>query len=171
MDNTLTVANQNYTLVETIAYPNAGTSGFYIHDHDVIILDDGICNRDASNIAFPYVLITDKQNYYMKNYERVYRFLIEDKDTISDFLSNPIESYASDYTIVANREDGTDSSPLEFYFERMFSNVYGTNALKYLRKEYSITGRHGRNYFLDYLVRTTYGDIAVEENGVTFHHR
>ena len=170
MDITLTVANQNFTLVETVAYPNGGTSGFYIHDHDVIILDDGICNRDSSNIAFPYVLITDKQNYYMKNYERVYRFLIEDKDTISDFLSNPIESYASDYTIVANREDGTDSSPLEFYFERMFSNVYGTNALKYLRKEYSITGRHGRNYFLDYLVRTTYGDIAVEENGVSFHH-
>ena len=124
MDRILNIAEQNYTLVDSMTYPNGGQSGFYVHDHDVIILDDGICNFDSSKKAFPYVLITDKQNYYMKNYERVYRFLIEDKDTISDFLSNPIESYASDYTIVANREDGTDSSPLEFYFERMFSNVY-----------------------------------------------
>ena len=28
----------------------------------------------------------------------------------------------------------------------------------------------GRNYFLDYFVRTVYGRIAVEENGVSYHH-
>ena len=163
MDQTLNIANQNYILTESVSYPNGGHSDFYVHDRDVIILDDGICNCENKDQAFPYVLITDKQNSYMKKYDRVYRFLAEDKDTIDDFLTTSKEPSDLTYTMVANREEGTDSSPLEFHFEKMFSNVYGSNALKYLHKEYGITGRRGKTYFLDYLVRTSRGDIAVEE--------
>ena len=170
LDQTLQIANQNYILTESVSYPNGGHSDFYVHDRDVIILDDGICNCENKDQAFPYVLITDKQNSYMRKYDRVYRFLAEDKDTIGDFLTTSEEPSDLIYTAVANREEGTDSSPLEFHFEKMFSNVYGSNALKYLHKEYGITGSRGKNYFLDYLVRTDRGDIAVEENGVSYHH-
>ena len=170
MDNQLTIANHNYILTESISYPNGGNSYFYVHDRDAIILDRDICKRKGKEPVFPYVLITDKQNSYMKKYDHVYRFLVEDMDQINDFLCSTDEPAEIGYTVVANREEGTDSSPLEFYFEKMFSNVYGSNALKYLHKEYSITGPRGNNYFLDYLVRTTTGDIAVEENGVSYHH-
>lgn len=44
------------------------------------------------------------------------------------------------------------------------------NALKYLTREYGICDERGKNYFLDYLVRTKNGKYAVEENGVTYHH-
>ena len=170
MTPTIEISSQVYNLAETVSYPNGGQSGFYVHDRDVIILDDGICNCDESNKVFPYSLITDKQNQYMHRYNHLYRFLIEDKDKINDFLYSQEDAFEPGHTLVANREEGTDSSPLEFYFERMFSEVYGTSALKYLRKEYNITGRHGHNYFLDYLVRTTTGDIGIEENGVSYHH-
>lgn len=76
-----------------------------------------------------------------------------------------------DFTIrVANREDNADASPLEFLFEKNFTNVYGMSAMKYLAKEHPIVDREGNNYFLDYFVRLNSGEIAVEENGVTYHH-
>ena len=76
-----------------------------------------------------------------------------------------------DFTVrVVNREENSDASPLEFLFERNFSNVYGMNALKYLLKEYGIIDTNGRNYFLDYYVKLHDGGIAVEENGITYHH-
>lgn len=37
-------------------------------------------------------------------------------------------------------------------------------------KEHCITDREGNQYFLDYVVNTKEGKIAVEENGVTYHH-
>ena len=42
--------------------------------------------------------------------------------------------------------------------------------MKYLSREYGICDENGKNYFLDYLVRTRKGKYAVEENGVTYHH-
>ena len=44
------------------------------------------------------------------------------------------------------------------------------NALKYLTREYGICDEKGKNYFLDYLVRTKDGKYAIEENGVNYHH-
>ncbi|MBE5935499.1 MAG: DEAD/DEAH box helicase [Lachnospiraceae bacterium] len=44
------------------------------------------------------------------------------------------------------------------------------NALKYLFKEYPIADDEGNNYFLDYFAKKDDGAIAVEENGVSYHH-
>lgn len=44
------------------------------------------------------------------------------------------------------------------------------NALKYLTREYGICDEKGKNYFLDYLVRTKDGKYAIEEKGVNYHH-
>lgn len=51
LDQTLKIANQNYILAESVSYLNGGRSDFYIHDRDVIILDDGICNCDNKDQA------------------------------------------------------------------------------------------------------------------------
>ena len=156
---------------EIVEYPNGGKSYFYVIDGTVIIVDEGICKCDSEDEAFSYSLITDKQNYYMHRYEKVYRFLIEDKDTIESVVQGIKKHADIDFSIrVANREENADASPLEFLFERNFANVYGMNALKYLWKEYGVVDARGHNYFLDYYVKTGDGEIAVEENGVSYHH-
>ena len=71
---------------------------------------------------------------------------------------------------VGDRGEQADASPLELHFEQSFTNAYGINALKFLSREYGICDENGKNYFLDYLVRTRNGKYAVEENGVTYHH-
>ncbi len=156
---------------EIVEYPNGGKSYYYVTGRTVIIVDEGICKYDAKDEIFPYTLITDKQNYYMHRYDKVYRFLAEDKDTIETVVQGMKTHADMDFTIrVANREENADTSPLELLFERNFSNVYGMNALKYLWKEYGVVDAQGHNYFLDYYVRTGDGGIAVEENGVSYHH-
>ncbi len=156
---------------EIVEYPNGGKSYFYVADQTAIIVDEGICKCDSKDEAFPYTLITDKQNYYMHRYEKVFRFLAEDKDTIEAVVKNTRPHAEVDFAIrVANREDNADASPLEFLFEKNFTNVYGMNALKYLWKEYGVIDDDGHNYFLDYYVRMGDSGIAVEENGVSYHH-
>lgn len=156
---------------EIVEYPNGGKSYFYIVNQTVIIVDEGICNCDSKEDIFPYTLITDKQNYYMHRYEKVYRFLAEDTETIEEVVRNIEINKDVDFTVrVANREDNADATPLELLFEKNFTNVYGMNALKYLWKEYGIVDSNGNNYFLDYYVRIGNGGIAVEENGISYHH-
>ena len=76
------IAYPNYVLRETVTYPNGGVSRFYDDGVDMVIIDDEICScRDGEQI-FPYTLITDKQNHYMKIYRRVFRFLGFDPETI-----------------------------------------------------------------------------------------
>ena len=87
------------------------------------------------------------------------------------YLKSQDLSLVADYTIRANdRAEQADVSPLELHFERNFSNVYGMNALKYLSREYGICDEQGNNFFLDYLINTSNGKVAVEENGVNYHH-
>ncbi len=158
-----------FTLKEKVIYPNGGKSLFYILDDTAVIIDEDICHRAEDGAIFSYTLITDKQNAYMHKYAKVYRFLKEDEKDISDFLKNDNPEFAAIKREV-NREDSGAVSPLEFLFEKDFGNVYGLDALKYLHKEYGISDDKGNNFFLDYYVHTKDGDIAVEENGISYHH-
>ena len=156
---------------EIVEYPNGGKSYFYVIDKIAIIIDEGICKFDSEKDVFQYSLITDKQNSYMHRYEKVFRFLVEDIDMIDEIVNNSRGQADVDFTVrVANREEIADASPLEFLFEKNFTNVYGMNALKYLWKEYGVVDTNGHNYFLDYYVKMNNGGIAVEENGVSYHH-
>lgn len=171
MAEILTLKAGEFSLMEIVDYPNGGTSKFYSDGKTVVIIDRDICKCETKEEAFPYSLITDKQNYYMHRYDRLYRFLYEDIDTIDAYMEPITKDQNVDYFVgVADRGDNADASPLEQLFEINFSNVYGRDSLKYLWKEYSIADRNGNNYFLDYMVRSLKGDTAVEENGVTYHH-
>nr|WP_297767205.1 DEAD/DEAH box helicase family protein [uncultured Butyrivibrio sp.] len=163
--------HKNFSLRETVSYPNGGFSYFYDDGSDMVIIDEGICNRSDDNTVFSYMLITDKQNSYMHRFNRVFRFLGYKKELVDRYLDAKETVSPVDYNItVADRGEQADVSPLEFHFERNFSNVYGINALKYLSREYCICDEEGKNYFLDYFVRTTDKKYAVEENGVSYHH-
>ncbi|MBQ0064172.1 MAG: DEAD/DEAH box helicase family protein, partial [Firmicutes bacterium] len=155
-----------FSLIEKVEYPNKGISYFYHKNDTVVIIDEGICAY--ADTSFPYSLITDKQNQYMSRYSKVFRFLIEDLESIPSFLINTDIEYSISNTI--DRNEIADASPLEFLFEKNFTDAYGMSSLKYLWKEYCISDQSGNNYFLDYLIRTHHGDIAVEENGIHYHH-
>ena len=160
----------NYVLRETVTYPNGGVSRFYDDGVDMVIIDDEICScRDGEQI-FPYTLITDKQNHYMKIYRRVFRFLGFDPETIEKCLQKSRQEVLYSTKKISERGEHADSSPLELLFEQKFTDVYGMRALKYLQKEFRISDEDGNNYFLDYLVDTADSRVAIEENGIHYHH-
>lgn len=164
------IAYPNYVLRETVTYPNGGVSRFYDDGVDMVIIDDEICScRDGEQI-FPYTLITDKQNHYMKIYRRVFRFLGFDPETIEKCLQKSRQEVLYSTKKISERGEHADSSPLELLFEQNFTDVYGMRALKYLQKEFQISDEDGNNYFLDYLIDTADSRVAIEENGIHYHH-
>ena len=165
------VQHTDFSLREQVKYPNGGTSRFYDNGVDMVIIDENICTHDTKDLVFSYMLITDKQNDYMHQFKRVFRFLGYVQSEVDKYLSNKEITLPVDYKVtVGDRGEQADASPLEIDFEQNFSNAYGINALKYLSREYGICDEKGRNYFLDYFIRTKDEKYAVEENGLTYHH-
>ena len=164
------IAYPNYVLRETVTYPNGGVRRFYDDGVDMVIIDDEICSCCDGEQIFPYTLITDKQNHYMKIYRRVFRFLGFDPETIETCLQRSRQEVLYSTKKISERGEHADSSPLELLFEQNFTDVYGMRALKYLQKEFRISDEDGNNYFLDYLVDTADSRVAIEENGIHYHH-
>ena len=164
------IAYPNYVLRETVTYPNGGVSRFYDDGVDMVIIDDEICSCCDGEQIFPYTLITDKQNHYMKIYRRVFRFLGFDPETIEKCLQKSRQEVLYSTKKISERGEHADSSPLELLFEQNFTDVYGMRALKYLQKEFRISDEDGNNYFLDYLIDTADSRVAIEENGIHYHH-
>lgn len=165
------VEHADFSLREKIKYPNGGISNFYDNGKNMVIIDEDICEHKSNDPVFSYMLITDKQNNYMHQFKRVFRFLGYSHFEVDKYLSRKEIVLPTSYTrSVGDRSEQSDVSPLELHFEKSFSNVYGMNALKYISREYGICDENGKNYFLDYFVRTKDEKYAVEENGVTYHH-
>lgn len=165
------VEHADFSLREKIKYPNGGISNFYDNGKDMVIIDEDICEHKSNDPVFSYMLITDKQNNYMHQFKRVFRFLGYSHFEVDKYLSRKEIVLPTSYTrSVGDRSEQSDVSPLELHFEKSFSNVYGMNALKYISREYGICDENGKNYFLDYFVRTKDEKYAVEENGVMYHH-
>lgn len=162
------IAYPNYVLRETVTYPNGGVSRFYDDGVDMVIIDDEICSCREGEQIFPYTLITDKQNHYMKIYRRVFRFLGFDAETIEKCLQKGRQEVLHFTKKISERGEHADSSPLELLFEQNFTDVYGMRALKYLQKEFRISDEDGNNYFLDYLIDTADSRVAIEENGIHY---
>lgn len=165
------IQHSDFSLREMVHYSNGGRSRFYDNGDEMVIIDEEICNHKDGEPVFPYMLITDKQNCYMHMFSRVFRFLEYNEEEVDNYLNQeeiamPIDNIST----IGDRAEQADVSPLELHFEQNFTNVYGSNALKYLSREYAICDERGKNFFLDYFVRTKEKKYAVEENGVTYHH-
>lgn len=159
-----------FVLNKKISYPNNGSSLIFTSENQAVIIDQNICKAQIKEI-FPYSLITNTQNRYMHNYKKVWRLLEEDFQNIFQFL-NFQNHDEQDFKISRNinREDNAELSPLEFYFEEQFKEVYGEESVKFLNKEFAINDESGNSYFLDYLIHTKNGDFGIEENGISYHH-
>ena len=160
----------DFSLREVVHYPNGGSSSFYEYESIAIIVDDGICDCPEGQGAFDYSQITSKQNEYVARNKQVYRFLREDIGEAEAFLGPASKARDSLSRRVADRAEAIDPSPLELAFEDHFCNVYGSDSARYLQREYAIVDLEGSQRFLDYVIRTDDGLLAVEENGVSFHH-
>lgn len=165
----------HFMLQETIDYSNGGKSEFFTKKDQTVIIDREICKKTEDGL-FPYSLITNTQNKYMHLYKKVWRFLDEDVLEANFFLKfitfqNTCQNQEG-FSVNKNitREDNLEMSPLEFYFEEKFTDVYGQDSVKFLNKEFCLNDENGNSYFLDYLIQTDNGPLAVEENGISYHH-
>ncbi len=169
--DTLSTCLGEFFCKDCVAYPNGGSSRFYVQEDKkiAIIVDVDICRVESEEDRFAYRSITGKQNEYMQAYQKVFRVLAEDLKDIDSLLMGTEEGDCLT-TGQADRMNLAESSPLEWKFEEAFTDVYGSDSARFLWKEYGITDTRGHTRFLDYYVRTSKGEIAVEENGVNYHH-
>lgn len=169
--DTIHTSQGDFRLKETVRYANGGSSYFYAYMDMAIIVDDGLCEYGGESDKYEYSQITSKQNEYMSQYDQVYRFMEDDVSSIEHYLcSVDIDTEAAQTKQSADRAEQAEPSLLERDFEEHFAQVYGPESLNCLWREYGITDLNGSTRYLDYLIRTDTGDIAVEENGVTYHH-
>ncbi|NCB02018.1 MAG: DEAD/DEAH box helicase [Spirochaetia bacterium] len=158
-------------IFDTITYVEGISSVCYYGEDYFIIIDNGICNKSPQ--LFDYDLYTEFQNRIVSLGKPVYRFLSTTESSyISHFITSKYDeiSYEGISTYHRNRSH-PDNTPIEHFFETQFFEAYGKKGMSCLQKEYPIISPNGRSLFLDYAVMYKDGSIvAVEENGVTYHH-
>ena len=148
-------------------------SAVFRHDDVTVILDYDICNTDTG-VCFDYSKYCELQNSLMKDSRLLFRFAITDTDDISRSIQNWLDETPD--SIEISDSGGSfdkahpDNTPLEKSFEDLFIDMYGSENLNCLQKEYSISMDHSRNAFVDYVIETDHGSFAIEENGVHYHH-
>ncbi|WP_170829408.1 DEAD/DEAH box helicase [Acidaminobacter hydrogenoformans] len=109
----------------------------------------------------------------MRQHKRVYRF-IEGDIELERFLNDHFVEEEAEYQLgrTFNREGViADPTPLEYRFEECFAEAYGEEALKFIKREYAFITEEGRTAYVDYALFKKDGTwIAIEENGVMYHH-
>jgi len=113
-------------------------------------------------------------NELMASSERLFRFYAVEGEDLRESIHNwltmePDDIEISDKGGVFDKVH-VDNTPLEKTFEDLFVETYGNDAIGFLQKEYSLSLSNGRNAFVDYVVETSTGSYAIEENGVRYHH-
>jgi len=142
-----------------------------------ILIDIGICQRQD----LQYVDYTQIQNRLMAESTRLLRFSVESDDDLNTlpgllglFLSDEenqetfaeqIRSYGAD-----REHDSIDPSRPEERFELLFSQAFGERSLYALKREQPFTDYQLKTRYIDYVLHTKSGRIAIELNGESFHH-
>lgn len=148
---------------ETLSYVQPyGSDGVVVIDRDAILRE-----------PFTYKRYCQKQNEWMRLYGRVYRFLESDQN-LADFRSAGCfpDSDLYDLSRTLDRESTlAEPTPLEYRFEECFIDAFGEEALKYLKREYAFLTDQGNTVYVDYALFRKDGTwIAIEENGIRYHH-
>jgi len=147
-------------------HENIELSQVYIYNNTLVIIDLlTICET-----SFSYKRYCQKQNEWMQKYSKVYRFLEDDIEMARLFIEDNDSDYY-DYRTLNREAMMNDPSPLEFVFEDCFAQAFNAEAYKYLGREQSIMLKNGRIGYVDYMLYKNDGsNIAIEENGVSYHH-
>ena len=154
-------------------YDDMHRSAVLFRDGICLLLDINLCETESGKL-FDYSKYCEMQNGYMEGSSRVYRFDISGEEDFTEEILNWLDTDPD--SLVIDDDGGSfdkahvDNTPLEKQFEDLFIEAYGYDAVNYLQKEYSLSLGNGKNAFVDYVVETSSGPCAVEENGVHYHH-
>ena len=162
-----------FETVEDYYYDSLRHSVVMKKDTTSVIVDYNLCvkNNDA---VFDYSKYCEMQNGLMASSGRLFRFYAAEGEDLREpihrwLTMEPDDIEISDKGGVFDKVH-VDNTPLEKTFEDLFVEIYGNDALGFLQKEYSLSLSNGRNAFVDYVVETSTGSYAIEENGVRYHH-
>lgn len=162
----------NLRLIEDYLYDDGHHSYVYERDNTCIIVDDNLCKQIGDHI-FDYSKYCEMQNKYVNRYDLLYRFNMIDNSIYSqveEWLNKKVDDIQLEDKGNAFSKGHVDNTPLEKKFEDVFTDIYGNDALAYLNKEVPVSLNNGHTCSIDYVLERDNGNIAIEENGVTYHH-
>lgn len=161
--------NREFEKKDTVVFTENVYSTIYESDDTILIVDTNLTERPEGKELFSYEEYTTSQNRIFNRKKRVYRIIDGEENTLCSYFEDE-KDYSSTYRH-SSGDRGLDTTALEYYFEERFAECYGSDATKYLFKEYPITGGDGNTFYLDYCVEMKDGErVGVEENGVKYHH-
>ncbi|MCG8563785.1 MAG: DEAD/DEAH box helicase, partial [Desulfobacterales bacterium] len=143
-------------------------------ENTAILLDHRICDP---RYPFQYTEYTKEQNQLMHRYRSLYRFKVDSEGELEtacdllhrfrarDFHEGKIASPGGSREL---RE--IDPTLPEARFETVFIECFGHEMLDRVQREFPVIDINGTTRAIDYFIRTTSVDIAVEKNGETYHH-
>ncbi|MFP4461975.1 MAG: DEAD/DEAH box helicase [Thermotogota bacterium] len=173
MDLFAYLKTNDFTLVEEYTYTDTKDVS-YIFEHKeksiCIILDDFDFSLD-SKFIFKYDEYTQRQNRLFSNYDRVYRFLVDDLnlvDRLNDLIHDALE-LSLYYKDSKRNLHAIDNTPIEASFESIFEEAFPYATSEFMEKEVPFPG-DGDVKFIDYVFETDKHQYAVEINGVSYHH-
>ena len=176
-------------IAEDYYYDSTHHSAVLCDSQNCVILDFDLCRAEDNERLFDYSKYCEMQNAWMMSSNRLFRFYVSEEDFAlfknDDCGSGPQKSLTEEIHRWMTADPGNmevldkggffdkvhiDNTPLEKEFEDLFIDSYGPDALNFLQKEYSISMPDGKNAFVDYVIETSAGVFAIEENGVRYHH-
>ena len=144
-------------------------------DGVAVAVDHQICDNRS---PFDYSTYCDEQNRLMNQYPSLFRGVVDRLEDVEPLRFQVLgllnHSYEDTDTVVqgsANREfSAIDPTMPEALFEQAFIDVYGRESLDFLAREYPIVDMAGRHRYVDYYLERDCGNVAIEKNGVSYHH-
>jgi superfamily II DNA or RNA helicase len=171
------VPSEVAVLLERLDYSRAGAIAraavFRAPDMPAILIE----GPAESYEGFAYVDYTSQQNQLMHEEPRgLFRFSLTSSNATD--LARELERLTDeDWPSLTSRRRGADRERFsidptkpEALFEGAVEEAFGVTALHALAREVPMSDAGGGTRYVDYVVRRSIGDIAVELNGENFHH-
>lgn len=147
---------------------------FEKNSNSALMIDCDICN---SKNPFSYTQYTKEQNLLMHKFNSLYRFSVDDEEDLEEFKMQFDRIMGNDLDEENLKSSGTnrnlkeiDPSIPEAYFEQAFIEIFGNDSLDSVLREEPFIDINSQTRYIDYLVHTKNGKVAIEKNGETYHH-
>jgi superfamily II DNA or RNA helicase len=165
----------NYLMEQGFKRIDSQFTSYLFSDRDQkigIVIDTQLYGFKKPN--YRYHEYTWWQNMLMHKFERLYRFVDNGEQHDQLLVDAVLYDKTNEYDFRqfgADRQiTETDPTRPEYNFESLFEQVYGSKYLHALEREYQYVDLVGKGRYVDYLLKTISGEIAIELNGESFHH-
>ena len=149
------------------------TQQFVRQDKQCLLIDLRICSESS----LQYIDYTQNQNALMAEWPKLFRFAVEDQQDLDElgslldgFLAADEDGERLRHYGRTRADDSIDPTLPEAEFEGTFQDAFGESGLYALHREYPFPDCAGSIRYVDYVLQTRAGKIAIELNGESFHH-